>query len=137
MSNNIVNICSYKNTIFNILTAMEDMKKIVDSRNKIARIVLEETVAVNWTQIKKMVKQLESFLPNLQNTVLWNVTSMQDLIVFTESKLRNSKKSPCEFVDFVEELLRQENIERNIRFLKYVTKDNIRCQRVFREIKTQ
>lgn len=137
MSDNTVTICSYKNTIINVLTAMEEMKKIVYSSNKIARIVIEETVAVNWKQIKKMIKKIESLLPNLQNTVLWNVTSMQDLIVFIESKLKNSKKSPCEFVDFMEELLRQENIEKNIRFLKYVTKDNTRCQKVFREIKTQ
>ena len=101
-------ICSNREKILNSLSVVENMKKIVDLNNDVARIVLEETIAVNWKQVKYIIKNLKLLLPTIQNTVLWNIPQMQDLVVFTESTLRGSDKSPCQFADFLEKVLHQE-----------------------------
>ena len=134
-SNNNMLPCQYKTKVIEGLNALENIKKIITLNNKISRIILEETVAVKWLEIKKANKYLKEMLPLLKNTLFWNIPSMKELIIFIENNFNKQiQNSPCKYVDFLEKLLHQENIDKNIRFLKYVINDNNRCQRVFGKI---
>ena len=135
MSNNTLTICQYKNKILEGLIALENLKKIIVLNNKLARIILEETVAIKWKEIKKSNKEAEKMIPLLKKTLLWNIPHMKDFIIFVENNFdKKTVHSPCSYVDFLEKMLHRENISKNIRFLKYVLDDNIRCKRVFRKI---
>jgi len=130
-----VSICFSKNKILDGLKALDDIRKIMILNNKVARIVLEETIAVKWNEIKKSIKQLKIMLPLFKNTLVWNIPHMKNLIVYTEDNLNQQHISPCMFSDFLEKMLQRKDMAKNIRFLTYVLNDNIRCQRVFGEIK--
>jgi len=130
-----VSICFSKNKILNGLKALDDIRKIMILNNKVARIVLEETISVKWNEIKKSIKQLKQMLPSFKNTLVWNIPHMKNLIVYAEDSLNQQHISPCMFSDFLEKMLQRKDMAKNIRFLTYVLNDNIRCQRVFGEIK--
>ena len=129
-----ISICYSKDKILDGLKALEDIRKITNLDNKVARIVLEETIVVKWIEIKKAIKQLKLMLPSIKNTLIWNIPHMKNLIEFTENNLNQSTISPCMFSDFLEKLLQRRDMAKNIRFLKYVLNDNMRCKRVFKEI---
>jgi hypothetical protein len=103
--------------------------------NKVSRIVLEETIAVKWTEVKKMIKQIKVILPTLKDTIVWNIPHIKNLIIFSEDNLDHKNIGPCMFSDFLERMLQREDMEKNIRFLKYVLNDNVQCQRVFKKVK--
>lgn len=133
--NNNISPCQNKIKIIEGLNALENIRNIITLNNKIARIILEETVAVKWLEIKKANKYLKEILPLLKNTLLWNIPRMKDLIIFMENNFdKKIIHSPCNYVNFLEKLLHREDIDKNIRFLKYVISDENRCQRVFRKI---
>lgn len=132
-TNTNMSICSSREKMLGGLNDLEDIRKIMVLNNKVAKIVLEETIAVKWPEIKKMIKQIKVILPTLKNTVIWNIPHMKNLIIFTEDNLHHRYISPCMFSDFLERMLQREDIGKNIRFLKYVLKDNVQCQRVFRK----
>ncbi len=65
-NNNNISFCDYKTNIINSLNALEDLRKIIVSDNRIARIVIEETIVIKWEDIKKMVVKLDEILPSLK-----------------------------------------------------------------------
>jgi hypothetical protein len=113
---------------------MEDIRKIMLLDNKIARIVLEETIAVNWVKLKKMIKQLINIIPYLKTAVIWNIDDMQNLIIYFENNLTVSELSPCNFAHFLEELLKRKQTKKDINFFKYMLSDDTICKRVFRTL---
>ena len=128
-------VCFSKNKILDGLKALEDIRKIIVLNNKVARIVIEETIVVKWQDIKKSINKLKLILPLMKNTVIWNIHHMKNLIEFAENNLNQQTISPCVFSDFLEKMLHRRDMAKNIRFLTYVLNDNVRCQRVFGEIK--
>lgn len=135
MSEKNLTICDYRNKILNGLDALENLREIIITKNKLARIILEETVSVYWTDIKKSNKVIKKIIPTLQNTLFWKISYIKDLVTLIQNNF-NIKilKSPCSYVDFLELLLHKNNIKEDIEFLKYVFSDNNRCSRVFRKI---
>ena len=133
MSNNI-EFCN-SDKIINSLNALEDLRKIMVSNNRIARIVIEETIIIKWDDIKNMIIQLNNMLPFIKTTLIWNIKELKDLILFIENNLNFSNISPCNFSDFIEILLKRKQIEKNIRFLKYIINDNVKCKEVFTNYK--
>lgn len=135
MSEKNLTICDYRNKILNGLDALENLRQIVITKNKLARIILEETVYVYWNDIKKSNKVIQKILPTLQNTLIWNISYIKDLVNLIQNNF-NIKilQSPCSYVDFLELLLHKDSIKEDIEFLKHVFSDNTRCSRVFRKI---
>ena len=126
--------CDLKEIFLNALNSLENIQKIILLNNNIVKIVLEETIAENWIQIKKMIKQIILIIPSLKKAVIWNIEDIKILIVHVENKLSNRVNTPCNFVSFLEELLKKKQTKQNIYFLKYILSDDTRCKRVFRTL---
>lgn len=133
-SNNI-SFCDSKTKIINSLDALEELRKIMVSDNRIARTVIEETIVIKWNDIKNMIVKLNKMLPSLKTTLVWNIKELKDLIIFVENNLNFSNISPCNFSDFMEMLLKRKQTEKNIRFFKYIINDNVKCKQVFTNYK--
>jgi hypothetical protein len=134
-NNNNILFCDSKTKIINSLNALEDLRKIMVSDNRVARIVIEETIVIKWEDIKKMVVKLDEILPSLKTTLVWNIKELKDLILFFQNNLTFVNVSPCNFSDFMEILLKRKQTEKNIRFLKYIVNDNVKCKQVFTNYK--
>lgn len=127
-------ICNNKIKITEALNSLYEIKQITDSGNKIARIILEETIAVNWLKIKGAIKMIKELLPVSKKTILWKIPRTKKLIRFIEQNLDETKKSPCKFVDFMEKIINQDDFDENIQFFKYLVNDDLQCKRVFENI---
>jgi hypothetical protein len=134
-NNNNISFCDSKTKIINSLNALEDLRKIMVSDNRIAKIVIEETIVIKWEDIKKIIVKLDEILPSLKTTLVWNIKELKDLILFIQNNLNFVNVSPCNFLDFMELLLKRKQIEKNIRFLKYIVNDNVKCKQVFTNYK--
>jgi hypothetical protein len=125
-------LCDIKKKLLIAVNSMDDIRKIMLFNNKIAKIVLEETIAENWIELKKMIKQIYNIIPYLKKAVIWNIEDMQNFIVFFENNLKFSEISPCNFAIFLEELLKKKQTEQDINFFKYILSNDTICKRVFR-----
>lgn len=138
MSNNNINTrlpCNYKNKIIKALNSLETLKKIIKSDNRVVNIILEETILVQWIQIKKTNKYINKLLPLLKNTLLWYIPDMKEIILFIDNNFdKKTENDPYKYIEFIKKLLQKENISRNIRFIKYIINDENRCNLVFRKI---
>ena len=126
---NNISFCDSKKKIINSLNALEDLRII--SNNRIAKTIIEETIIIKWDEIKNMIIQLNNMIPLLKKTLIWNIKELKDLIIFIENNLNFSNISPCNFSDFMQILLKRKQTEKNIRFLKYIINDNVKCKEMF------
>jgi hypothetical protein len=134
-NNNNISFCDSKTKIINSLNALEDLRKIMISDNRIARTVIEETIVIKHGDIKKMIVKLDKMLPYLKTTLVWNIKELKDLIIFVENNLNFVNISPGGFSEFMEILLKRKQTEKNIRFLKYIINDNVKCKQIFTNYK--
>ena len=126
-------LCDIKEKLLIAVNSMDDIRKIMLFNNKIAKIVLEETIAENWIELKKMIKQIYNIIPYLKKAVIWNIEDMRNFIIFFENNLKVSEISPCNFAIFLEELLKKKQTEQDINFFKYILLNDTICKRVFRK----
>ena len=78
MSNNNINTrlpCNYKNKIIKALDSLETLKKIIKLDNRVVNIILEETILVQWIQIKKTNKYINKLLKKVYSCELQHFTS--------------------------------------------------------------
>jgi hypothetical protein len=125
-------ICNIKEKFLKALYFIEYIQKIMLSNNRVARIVLEESIAVYWVELKKTIKQIINIIPYLKTAVIWNIEDMQNLIIYFENNLTDLELSPCNFAIFLEELAKKKQTKYDIKFLKYILSDDIICKKVFR-----
>ena len=126
-------ICDLKDKLIIALNELENMKKMTDTNNHLIRIILEETIALQWPDIKKMIPQLKRIIADTKKTTIFNIPEIRDLLLFTE-KFFESRIGPCKFTTFLQELLSRKDIIKNIRFFKWVLSDDSICNRAFRQI---
>ena len=74
------NLCKKKDKIINGINSLEYLRQIVITKNKLADIILEETVAEHWVKIKESVLKFMNLLPFLKKNITNN--NIKILIVY-------------------------------------------------------
>jgi hypothetical protein len=128
-------ICSSSREIYELIVHVEELIKVKNSvNNKMGRIILEETVIVLWDKIKKNINKISYINKCLERTLFWKINRTKKLAEFIEDNIKPNI-GPCDFSDFLEKLINRDNIEDDIKFLKWILESPSRCSRVFTIIK--
>ena len=100
--------------------------------NSEERIILEETVAEFWGEIKPQLRQVLRILPLLESSLLWQIPRIRRLIKLFEVRVgpRKVRIGPCQFVEFLCELRTIPGIDRDIRFLIWIFQCSERTRKV-------
>ena len=114
------------------LESLEDIQKLMSKNNKIARIILEETIAEHWIKLKEMIYTVMEMIPSFKQMVVWKIDEIKNLIIYIEKNLILSKLGPCYFANFLEEFLIRKQTKDDILFLKYIVSEKV-CNRVFKK----
>ena len=130
MMNSTCNICSSTAEILSVLDQVLILAKVKET--DYFRIIIEETVALQWKDIKPIIKKLRYLITCVRNMVIGKVPRIQELIYFIDKWLDKKDIGPCYFSDFLQQLFQRDDLEKDIRFVKWIIESPSRCYRAFK-----
>lgn len=119
--------------IFVLIDMREEMRGNETNR-KIARIILEETIAIYWEELKKSIARMKLIDRCLRDTMFWKIDRLRELALYMGKNLRGDM-GPCDLTTFLENFLDRENTRKDLLFLRWILSSPSRCNQVFMPLK--
>jgi hypothetical protein len=139
MSYNKAKACGICHSRAEIHATLEQIEKLAELRksydNHIGKIVLEESVALQWKDIQKILERSRVVVECLRKTLFWKIPRMRHMTEFVVERLFVDRTmGPCDFADFLQEFMEREQTVGDIQFLKWILLSTSRCARVFKTL---